>query len=169
MKYFLLLLLPTMLIISCSKEGPAGPQGDAGVQGLQGSAGQQGPPGPAGTANVIYSDWLTYDLKAGVYSGLYYARILAPKLTQAILDKGDIKLYISSYGQVWPLPFTLMPNFYFQYSLGIIDLFSPTDWDTYSGYKIRYVFIPGSVHARGLPTIDWNDYEAVKRYYNLPD
>src|SRR5688572_26333007 len=118
MKYFFFLLTVTM-IISCSKEGPAGPQGSDGIQGPQGVAGQQGSPGPAGTANVIYSDWLSYDLKAGVYYGLYYASIDAPKLTQAILDKGDIKLYISSSNQVWPLPFPTMPNFYFRYSLGI--------------------------------------------------
>lgn len=168
MKYLFFLLTVTM-IISCSKEGPAGPQGAAGIQGPQGTPGQQGNPGPVGTANVIYSDWLSYDLKAGIYYALYYARIDAPKITQAILDKGDIKIYVSSSGQVWPLPYPQMPDFSYRFSIGVIDLFSPIDWDTYSGYKIRYILIPGSVHAKGSATVDWNDYDAVKRRYNIPD
>ena len=57
-----LFLAITIIIASCSKDGPAGPAGTAGPQGSPGANGAAGPAGPAGTAgtaNVIYSAWLT--------------------------------------------------------------------------------------------------------------
>jgi hypothetical protein len=37
-------------------------------------------------------------------------------------------------------------------------------------YQYKYVVIPGTQAGRqSAPPVDYNDYEAVKRYYNLPD
>lgn len=35
--------------------------------------------------------------------------------------------------------------------------------------QFRYVIIPGGVPAGRAAAVDYSDYEAVKRYYNLPD
>lgn len=65
------LMMGSVMITGC--EGPAGPQGDQGPQGLQGLAGAQGTEGPQGeegtpgpqgdpgTANVFYSNWISFD------------------------------------------------------------------------------------------------------------
>ena len=47
--------------------------------------------------------------------------------------------------------------------------------DTYGRYdnitynRLRYVIIPGNITAGGKSSLDYNDYEAVKAFYNLPD
>lgn len=190
-----ILLCATLFItFSCSKEGPpgpagpqgeqgtagpqgaagqrgaAGPQGPAGPRGATGPAGAQGPRGPAGTANVIYSQWLSVDLKSGIYAGVYYAKINAPKLTQSILDKGIAKVYVRSGSKVYEIPNPFFNGFYFSLSVGYLEFFSPADWDSASGYTFRYVLVPGgAVAGTKLPEINYRDYQAVCRYYGIAE
>lgn len=197
---FILLSATMLFTFSCSKEGPQGPAGPQGEQGATGAAGPQGPKGDkgsrgatgprgatgakgdkgdrgdrgpkgaTGTANVIYSDWLSVDLKSGIYYGLYYAKINAPKLTRSILDKGVMKVYVSAGNSVYEIPNSGFDGLYLKFSVGYIEIFSPTDWDTYSGYKYRYVLIPGGTTARQrAPEVDYSDYHAVCRYFGIPE
>jgi hypothetical protein len=46
-----------------------------------------------------------------------------------------------------------------------IQLYSNAELD---GLPIRYILIPGKVPAR-LATVDWNNYDAVKKYLGLKD
>lgn len=123
------LLLAIFIFTSCG-EGDVGPQG------------APGPKGDAGAANVITSDWVGYDLKSGIFAGVYYANITAPEITQDVLDKGVIRMYIKSGTIIYDVPNPFFLGFYARYSVGAIEIFSPTDWDTASGYTVRYVIIP---------------------------
>jgi hypothetical protein len=140
--------------------------------------GDDGAKGDTGNANVAYSAWLNVAYqKQALAPGdtIIVAGITAPKLTDSILHKGDVKVFINvgtaSDPTVVPLP----------YGYSIIPLFSKgqiilqaddLDWGTYTQggqtyQQYRYVLIQGSVGARSA--VNWNDYEAVKKHYNIPD
>lgn len=182
-----LLLVVAIGFSSCSKEGPEGPQG---AQGPAGPTGANGAQGPAGTANVIYSDWLDVTFSADtVHNGAkidtigFYTAIEAPKLTSDILATGDMKVYVNLDAAddpyIAPLPYfsiydgvTIESKFY----SGTIELYSNINAgtiQTQNGKKYqqyRYILIPGGTSARkSSVTVDWNDYNAVKKYLNLKD
>lgn len=191
-----LTLLVSLLVIAfiftqCKKGdvGPAGPAGAAGAAGAAGPAGAPGPKGDTGTANVIYSPWLDVTYAADtVHNGSvidtlwWLANITANKLTQAILDRGEIKVYMNWGTQtdpdVAPLPildvfFTgliINPEFLVQR----IDLYANFNASTVTqgGQKYlqyRYILIPGSVPSGRVKAVDWNNYNEVKAYLGLTD
>jgi hypothetical protein len=188
------LVLITFIFTQCQKGGvgPAGPAGPTGPAGAAGSPGSTGPKGDTGTANVIYSPWLDVTYTADTVHNAppdppidtvgYYADITAPKLTNAILNSGEIKVYVnlgtSTTPNVIPLPyfdiyslFNINPDYSFQK----ISLYADINASTYtqSGQKkqqYRYILIPGSVPGRlSKPAVDWNNYNAVKAYLGLTD
>ena len=177
---FALFLSTIIIAASCSKDGDEGPQGPAGVAGPQGPQGVAGPAGPAGTANVIYSTWIdtanwkpdTVMVGSVITDTLgYFANISAPKLTTSILNTGEIKVYLNfsddaNFPLVFPIPYNngafFVDPVYFP---STIQLYSNVELD---GLPIRYVLIPGGAPAR-MATVDWNNYEAVKKYLNLKD
>lgn len=149
--------------------------------------GDDGAKGDTGTANVIYSAWLDVDYTPYTDSNgdtaIWYATISAPKLTKKILDSGTVKAYInigsSSDPYVFPLPLTDLYALTGIYQLGMyftvgnIELYCDVDAGTYTSSsqkyaQYRYVIIPGGV-STGRSVVNWNDYEAVKKYYNIPD
>jgi hypothetical protein len=166
------LVLITFIFTQCQKGdvGPAGPAGPTGSAGAAGSPGATGPKGDTGTANVIDTV-------------LWGASITANKLTQPILDRGEIKVYMNwgtlTNPDIAPLPildpfFTgliINPEFLLQK----IDLYSNFNASTVTqgGQKYlqyRYILIPGSVAGRlSKPAVDWNNYNAVKAYLGLTD
>ena len=102
----ILFLAITVIIAGCSKDGdtgPAGPAGPAGPTGAAGAAGVPGAQGAPGTANVIYSAWLSVPFIADTFrttgnvldTAGFYADIAAPKLDLAMLDKGEMKVYVN--------------------------------------------------------------------------
>ena len=190
--YVLLIALP-LFIISCSKEGPAGPAGPAGPQGTAGAAGPAGPAGAAGaagTANVIYSTWLdvpfTYNVDpANPGDTVWSADLNVPKLTAAILNSGDVKVYFnfgtSATPDVNPLPL-LSPFLGYNleiYSLSIQNITFLSNFNaSFRGtganksYQFRYILIPGGTPARIMTDgnkVDWNDYASVQKYLGLTD
>jgi len=188
------LVLITFIFTQCQKGdvGPAGPAGPTGSAAAAGSPGATGPKGDTGTANVIYSPWLdvTYNGLDTVHNNdgtidtvLWGASITANKLTQPILDRGEIKVYMNwgtlTNPDIAPLPildpfFTgliINPEFLLQK----IDLYSNFNASTVTqgGQKYlqyRYILIPGSVAGRlSKPAINWNNYNEVKAYLGLTD
>lgn len=159
---------------SCSKEGPVGPEGPAGPQGPQGS---QGPEGDPGSANVIYSQWtdtLTYFLASPTTEDTIVGQLLAPSLTEDILNTGEIKVYANLGSEndpyVVPLPFTNSNGGFIEvyFFIGGIEIWSNLN---IPGLPLRYVLIPGGTAAerKARPAVDWNDYAAVKKYLKLTD
>jgi hypothetical protein len=194
---FLLLLATSLMIVSCSKEGPAGAQGPAGPAGPTGAAGAPGAPGTPGapgapgTANVVYSSWLDVAFDSTGNGGLWVGQITAPRLVDSILNRGVVKVYLNINTAANPTIVTLpvidpyvvgaIINPYFQ--LQKITLIADDNVGTFTttttnqkAFQYRYVLIPGGVAAgRGAgtssttPNIDWNDYKQVKQYLNLKD
>jgi hypothetical protein len=185
------LVLITFIFTQCQK-GDVGPAGPAGPAGPTGAAGSTGPKGDTGTANVIYSAWLDVPYKADTIHNDppdppidtigFYATIPAPKLTNAILNTGEIKVYLNigtpTAPDIVPLPYFdiySLININPDYSLQEIFLYSNIDASTVtiSGVKrlpYRYILIPGSVPGRlSKPAVDWNNYNEVKAYLGLTD
>ncbi|HEY5967908.1 MAG TPA: hypothetical protein VIU35_08005 [Chitinophagaceae bacterium] len=188
------LVLITFIFTQCQKGdvGPAGPAGPTGTAGAAGPAGATGPKGDTGTANVIYSPWLDVTYTADTIHNDppdppidtigFYATIAAPKLTNAILNTGEIKVYLNigtpTVPDIVPLPYFdiySLININPDYSLQEIFLYSNIDASTVtiSGVKrlqYRYILIPGSVPGRlSKPAVDWNNYNEVKAYLGLTD
>lgn len=144
-------------------KGPAGDVGPAGATGATGAA------GAAGTSGVIYSDWTTPTFSSTTFS----ATITAPKLTQEIMDKGSVHVYIKGTSLVFPLPYTDIDSlgrvpFHLDFAIGVgrIVLFTTAP---ISGIPFRYVLIPGGTSSGRKAAIDFNNYEAVKKEFDLKD
>jgi hypothetical protein len=200
-----LLIVMILFFASCTKEGPAGPAGATGPAGPAGPTGAQGPKGDTGTANVIYSGWLDVSylpdtVQTPVGSAIqidtigYYADITAPKLTNTILNTGEIKVYVNFgssaqpvvnplphlynftldyqlYGLPWPVVFTISPTFVAQRIALYSDFFDPSTV-TSNGQKVRqvrYILIPGGTPSGRYAKINWDNYDEVKAYLNLKD
>ena len=192
-KLFISLLSITLFFANCQKgdvgpAGPAGPTGANGANGAAGAAGAQGPKGDTGTANVIYSAWLdVIYLPDTVHTGNlvdtvgYFANITANRLTSAILNSGEIKVYMNfgttATPNIVPLPYfdvntliSIAPEFLLQR----IFLYSNANPSTVTqgGQKFlqyRYILIPGAVPGVAAQPVDWNDYNKVKEYLGLKD
>ncbi len=170
--------------------GPAGPRGATGAAGPQGPAGPrgatgpQGPQGPAGTANVIYSNWLSFQQAARdtVIDGtnLKVNHIPAPRLTQAIIDNGMIQVYMRFGTTVLTLPYTSRAgsrpstvSFVPRPGRFYITRFTHDHTPPYLGFgavQFRYVLVPGGVSAHAqLNNVDMNDYEAVRSALKIID
>ena len=156
--YFVILFFASFLIlVSCSKEGPAGPAGPAGPQGANGAngsaggagaAGAAGANGATGTANVIYSSWLNVGFDgpinpANVKDTPFVAGIVVAKLVDSILSRGEIKVYMNWGSKADPdvVPLPLYDPIFFkspnpplvlnpEFFLGEIDLFSNYNMST---------------------------------------
>lgn len=164
-------------------KGEKGDKGDTGATGATGTAGPKGDKGDTGSANVIYSGWISMT-NASLWTtnsgGAYWtANFAAPAITQAVLDRGVILIYTNStgFGTVL-LPLKLNPARTFQaytklQRIYIEQVFSSGATTTFPGTgglnEFRYVIIPGGVAGGRQAPVDYNDYEAVKKYYNLPD
>ena len=184
------LVLITFIFTQCQKGdvGPAGPAGPTGPAGAAGSPGSTGPKGDTGTANVIYSAWLdvTYTPETDPNSGDtldFVAHITANKLTQAILDRGEMKVYMNWGTQTTPdvAPLPILDPFFTgviinpEFLVQKIDLYSNFNASTFTNagqkyLQYRYILIPGSVAGRlSKPAVDWNNYNEVKAYLGLTD
>jgi hypothetical protein len=121
----------------------------------------------------------------------WYAQIAAAKLTDSILNKGDIKVYFnagsdSTGGQfVLPLPSNepflfsdsthkvqLLINPYFStQAISIISNYDISSYifNNYHYFQFRYILIPGGVSTGRSAAINWKDYNEVKKYLGLKD
>lgn len=193
----ILFLAITLIATSCSK-GPAGATGPAGPAGPQGSAGAAGATGATGSANVIYSPWISVTFQQGGLDTNFIGQIHAAKLTDSILNKGEMKVYFNAGSDSAKSQFVLaLPvnePFLFTDSVNTIKLvinpyFSDTTITMISNYDVssfadngnhyfqfRYILVPGgttalpaSINGIKSGTINWNDYNQVKQYLGLKD
>ncbi|WP_276503011.1 hypothetical protein [Terrimonas pollutisoli] len=178
-----------IVMSSCAKDGDQGPAGAAGPAGPAGPAGAAGPAGPAGTANVIYSAWLTSAFKADTFrttgnvldTAGFYVDIDAPKLDLAMLDRGEMKVYVNlgtpAEPVVYPLPFLGAVYIEPIFLLNTVEIYSsgsksPNLQAALGQTPFRYILIPGGTAGRTAPggkTIDWNNYKEVQAYLGLKD
>ncbi|MEP6804837.1 MAG: hypothetical protein ABI892_09985 [Flavobacterium sp.] len=188
------LLLVAIFTISCSSDdgengidginGIDGKNGVDGKGGADGKAGVDGKAGETGTANVIYSKWITapvavaetVDGTAGMSTS-----INAPELSEDILAKGTILVYVSFGSGTYTLPYTSTAGgfvntitaistakkiklFRFRHDAGgTVNLPTSLSW--------RYILIPGGVAAtagKGVKA-DYTkmSYEEVCAHFNI--
>ncbi len=151
--------------------GPKGDKGDRGAQGPAGPRGATGAQGPAGSVNVTYSDWAW----AGTGSGSAVT-INAPKLTQAILDRGVVAVYARVYKGgasggllgTYRVPFQSPHGEYLEFSaaVGAIQVYGNTSM-LLTDYQFRYILIPGGVAA--VAGLDLRDYDSIRSALQIAD
>jgi hypothetical protein len=186
---YLFSILAIGFLNSC--EGPQGEPGPAGPAGSTGSPGATGAKGDAGTVNIQTTAWIkvTKELFASSYSsedGLFSTNIgingtAIDNITQKTLNEGIVLAYNRVFGspaEVWLVPFDYYHDGnHITYSLrlqpkkAIIDInFSKAiDPQTYFvDEEFRIVVIPPASGAR-LRSINFKDYNEVKRAFNLKD
>jgi hypothetical protein len=122
-----------VILVSCSKTGPAGATGPAGHDGARGNA------------NVIYSAWTSG------FSGAS-ADWQASDITQGVLDSSAVLVYFQLGNIVRQLPYTDGSGDYVNYDLAVgdIDLSCSSDLDL-DRFNFRYVIVPPGVAATGVP------------------
>lgn len=186
----------TILLFGC--EGPEGPAGPAGSQGIQGLPGQQGPsgaqgePGAPGTANVIYSEWVPFNItnwsavtEFGRATQLY--EVPETLITQEIIDHGFVIIYVRFGGSTnpRPLPFTGYITsttreqiIWYRLDVGRMimafhNISDNTDPSTFgSGNQYRYIIVPGGIpvaeSGKSMADLRKLSYEALCEHYNIP-
>lgn len=188
------ILLVAISTISCSSDdgtngidgakGIDGTNGVDGINGTNGTNGAIGATGATGTANVIYSKWIT--APTGVAetidgsSGMSTS-IVAPELSEEILAKGTILVYMSFGVGTFLLPYTSNAGgttntitsiatakkiklFRFTHSgVGTVNIPTTLSW--------RYILIPGGVAAAtgkgGKLDYSKMSYEEVCAHFNI--
>jgi len=170
------LLVIAIFTTSCSS--------DDGIDGTNGVDGQAGAPGAPGTANVIYSAWLTAPTAAAEIvdgtSGMSTS-INAPQLSEDILAKGTVLVYVSFGSGTFSLPYTSTAGgfvntltavstlkkiklFRFRHDQGgTVNIPTSLSW--------RYILIPGGVTAATAKTANLDyakmSYEQVCAHFNI--
>ncbi len=173
-KIFTILIVTATIIFinACKGEkgdiGPSGANGTNGTNGTTGATGQTGSTGATGatgTSNVFYSDWL--DLIPNKLPSRE-STIIAPKITQNVLDNSDVRVYVKIGSLVSALPYADLSSWLL---LGKVVIAVAGNSTINTGLKVRYIIIPGgtSIGSGRKVSIDYTDYEAVKAYYNLKD
>lgn len=183
-------LFSTLMVVTFlnSCKGPAGEVGPAGPAGAAGAA---GPKGDVGTVNISTTGWIkvtkeTYAKGYRQEDNVFYTGVgfsgnpVVDKITQKTLDEGIVLAYNRLVGgsDVYLIPFdyydgsnhityslNLEPksvNFYVYFSKAI-------DPKTYFvDEEVRIVVIPPASGAR-LASINWKDYNEVKKAFDLKD
>ncbi len=88
------LLLLCLLVFNSCKKSVAGPQGDKGENAPKGNLVQTDR-----IINVSASSW--------VFNGWYTADIYSPDITNDVITKGEIKVYMKINNQWWSLPYAV--------------------------------------------------------------
>ena len=167
-----LLIVVSLISLSCSEDGPAGPSGPAGAAGVPGPTGATGATGATGTANVIYGEWFTpatYETTT-IFGTKHFAHtVTVPEFTQEVLDSGAVLVYAKLHGYnplIWPrdqvgqLPITVT---YLNGAVSVYDTWSAfaavgtlkIDFvnsdniyaNISNAHQFRYIVIPGGVAA----------------------
>jgi hypothetical protein len=169
-----ILLSIAMFVFGCSKDGETGPAGPAGANGINGTNGTNG---TNGNANVSGSPIFTFTSQSWTTpnGGIsWYARLTgATVITQNIVDRGIVSVFLLQGSQWVPLPFTFFnQNFFYGFEVGTIEfVVYGTDASVIpnpSNVTIRYVVISPS-NRLSHPNTDWNNYEEVKQVLKLKD
>lgn len=157
----LLLLISSLLVNGCKKEGPPGPAGNANV-----------------TSRTFYVSSWSWD------SPNYYADFNVPELTADNINSAAVLVYFRTTSGTWyAVPYTQYTSSS-DYHMGFITvagtvevtwfydnpLSSGSDPNAFYGTTVYYkvVVIPPA-ERKANPNLDLNNYEAVKAAFHLKD
>jgi hypothetical protein len=173
-KIMVLAVFSFLLVVACKgPQGEVGPQGTQGVQGIQGVQGKD--------ANKIrYSNWVSYKNWSGVSASLD-RRASNINIEGLFVEDGVFLFYVFQNETAKIIPSQYSNSVSLDYGLSkqlnnnvVIELIAKTTFSgalshpLVEGLKFRWVFIPLVASMRSK-AIDYSDYEAVKKAYNIPD
>jgi hypothetical protein len=138
--------------------------------------------GPAGTANVQYSGWnFATNIRDTTIdeSSLVVANLAASSITTSDLSNASIQVYLNFGAGVFPMPYTSdaggktsTMSFLPQVGRILITRYTADGTGSVSLSSViqyRYVIIPGSVLVAVNNHINLKDYEAVRKYFRIPN
>lgn len=153
-----------LLFTNCAKDGKTGPAGPAGTNGTNGNANVV-------SSSLTSSAW-TYVAPSWEMTFTY------PAITQDILDKGAVLVYVQQSSNYYQLPYTFYPassysrTYTFVHYLGGLKVFV-TDSDlTQPSNPGSLTFKVVAIAASGKmanPNLNYDDYNAVKKAFNIQD
>ncbi len=166
-----------LLAMACTKESSeVGPQGDPGAQGAQGPAGAQGPTGatgPQGQAGNADVRQITFGSQTWANTAGISVTLTLNGINQEMAEKSAFFTYLKSTSW-YPVPGEV--SSYGEFRTYLTPLSNSTLYIkrvttglalTASG--VRVVVIPANVLSNARQAVDFSNYEAVKKAYNLPD
>ncbi|WP_313032141.1 hypothetical protein [Soonwooa sp.] len=157
-------------------------RGDNGIDGKDGKDGANGQPGANGNANVIISAWKSStNIKDTIIdlSNMKVATVTAPELKPEMVGNAAIFVYLNYGKGTFPLPRVSNAggrvstiNFFPQKFKIRPTIFTHDNSNALSFSSIlefRYIIIPASTGNKNANQVDYNNYESVKKFYNLKD
>lgn len=152
-KSLLIFGITLISIFACTKEGPIGPSGNANVV----------------SSTISSSNWVLADNRWSI-------TFTYPEITQNIIDKGAVLVYMK-VGQAYnQIPLTLYSSATFSTSLqvssflgGVTVFWSDSDLTqpTNPGNREFKIVVIAASGLAQKPNLDFENYEAVKKAYNL--
>ena len=125
----------------------------------KGDTGPAGPAGPAGPDSVVYSNWIPLSFTFNTTDSLFEDTLIAPTITQGILDSGVILTYIRFPDQNNTLHIQPVSSLNYiiseDYSIGKINIIALQDL---TDLEYRYVTIPGSKKAGNSTAVKVKGY-----------
>jgi hypothetical protein len=147
------------MLNGCVKDAYIGPQGP------------QGSPGQDGNANVIGTNPVTvgWTLDGSVYTS--YLNV--PDITQDIVNRGTVEVFIKYGGEWWVLPDVIGINSTtYGFGVGYVSLVNSNADGSVPAYPsastFRVVVISASYRIAN-PNTNWTNYEEVKTVLKLQD
>lgn len=162
--FTMLTLACGLLFTNCAKDGKTGPAGPAGANGTNGNANVV-------SSSITSSSWVYTAPSWGI-------TFTYPAITQDIIDKGAVLVYLkvgSAYNQL-PLTIYQSASYSSTYEVSTVvggltifatdsDLTQPTN----PGSKTFKVVVIAASGRAANPNVNYNDYNAVKKAFNLQD
>ncbi len=145
---------------SCSKEGPVGP------------AGKNGNANVVSSSSVI-TNW-NYNSSIESWVGVH----TYPAITQSILDKGAVLAYLKDGNSYYQMPFTFYDNPDYATSLkvetylgGLSVHWADSDLNEpiHPGNRTIKVVVISASELKAHPNVDFKNYNAVKKAFNVVD
>lgn len=162
--FYFCLLVVSIGLLSCEKETVQGPKGDPGIPGGGGNAGISA----SEVFTVSTTQWQT-----PVDSSYWKFSIASTIITQDVVDKGVLKVFIQRGSSWWELPYTEGDLFtQCGFEPGLANLFFT---DIHGGLPERpassaYRIIAISAVARANnPDVNWSNYSEISKLVNSPD
>jgi hypothetical protein len=153
-----------LTLASCAKKGDTGPAGPAGTNGTNGNANVV-------SSTITSSNWVYNSPSWGI-------TFTYPAITQNIIDKGAVLVYMK-VGQAYnQLPLTIYQSATYSSSyevstnVGTVGIFV-TDSDLTQpnnpGSQTFKIVVIAASQKLANPNVNYNDYASVKKAFNLQD
>jgi hypothetical protein len=155
-----------LIAMSCSKDGATGPAGPAGANGTNGIDGNAN---VIGTNTVTISSWTSY-----ASGSLWVGGLSATGITQSIVDKGIVSVFIQNTAGTWTaLPYTIgNTSWFYDFGVGFVNI-NKTNTNLSAianpGSQTFRVVIISASNKMANPNTDWKDYNQVKEALHLQD